>query len=226
MDVCDPQNCGCLKEHRSKREHCFRLIRLLSHPMDLRNNGFFRHKLNLDENLSLPDFPMEVIQPYPVSLNRSFSKHSITPDSRKYWVTTLDPGERDVLIYGATCRPSLTAFLAKIPAPSITLGFDVLVDETMAAMTAEPCINVYFLPSSHVKLPLDSRVSLDSPKPRKPTYESKWKVFWFLNTLMKLTLFIKQNAKSFLISFKLTRSCGRFGPDTEGTTVVRSSTTT
>lgn len=84
-------------------------------------------------------------------------------------MTTPEPGERLVLMYGATDRPASTAFLAKrpidnnkwkirferdfvfnaksvvyLPAPSMTLGLLVFVHEVMAAMTTDPCLNVYF----------------------------------------------------------------------------------
>lgn len=84
-------------------------------------------------------------------------------------MTTFEAGDRDVLIYGATSKPNLTAFLARIPAPSITLGFDVFVDDAIAAITMEPCFRVYSVPSSHMKLPADLTASSDSPKPLKPT---------------------------------------------------------
>jgi len=67
-------------------------------------------------------------------------------------VTTLLPGERDVLMYGLIVRPSSTAFLATIPAASITIGFEVLVQEVIAAMTTSPWLKVYST-SSNLKLP-------------------------------------------------------------------------
>jgi hypothetical protein len=39
---------------------------------------------------------------------------------------------------GATLRPLATAFFARIPAPISTLGFEVLVQEVMAAMSTSP----------------------------------------------------------------------------------------
>jgi hypothetical protein len=40
-----------------------------------------------------------------------------------------------------TFNPSSVAFLATNPAPSMTLGLDVLVQLVMAAMTTLPCLN-------------------------------------------------------------------------------------
>ena len=38
------------------------------------------------------------------------------------------------------------ALRASRPAPIITLGFDVLVHDVMAAITTSPCFSVYSLP--------------------------------------------------------------------------------
>ena len=43
---------------------------------------------------------------------------------------------------------------------------------------------------------------------------------------MKPTGAVRQEAKSFGMSVTVTRSCGRLGPDTQGTTVDRSSSST
>lgn len=41
-------------------------------------------------------------------------------------------------MYGLTERPFSIAFLAKSPAASMTPGFDVFVQEVIAAITTEP----------------------------------------------------------------------------------------
>ncbi len=46
-----------------------------------------------------------------------------------------------VFTQGFTCRPRSTAFLARSPAPIMTLGLLVLVQEVMAAMTTSPCLS-------------------------------------------------------------------------------------
>lgn len=86
----------------------------------------------------------------------------------KYFVTTPEPGARLVLTHGLiwistrndinkiwrnhwrktryigkklTCRPRSQAFFATRAAPSITLGFDVLVQLVIAAITTLPCLS-------------------------------------------------------------------------------------
>ena len=56
----------------------------------------------------------------------------------KYSVTTLEPGAREVFTHGFTVRPFANAFRATSPAPSITAGLEVLVQEVMAAITTSP----------------------------------------------------------------------------------------
>ena len=49
-----------------------------------------------------------------------------------------EPGASEVLTCGLTERPASTAFLASRPAASITLGFEVLVHEVIAAISTSP----------------------------------------------------------------------------------------
>ncbi|MCY1522075.1 hypothetical protein D9M68_569200 [compost metagenome] len=49
-----------------------------------------------------------------------------------------EPGASEVLMCGCTFRPASTAFLARRPAASITLGLEVLVHEVMAAISTSP----------------------------------------------------------------------------------------
>jgi hypothetical protein len=42
-------------------------------------------------------------------------------------------------MYGLTVNPFATAFLATRPAASMTSGFDVFVQEVIAAITTDPC---------------------------------------------------------------------------------------
>src|SRR6478736_6480854 len=56
----------------------------------------------------------------------------------RYSVTTRDPGASDVLMCGATVRPASTAFFARRPAASSTLGFDVFVHDVIAAISTSP----------------------------------------------------------------------------------------
>ncbi len=54
-------------------------------------------------------------------------------------MTTFDPGARLVFTHGLRVRPNSTAFFATRPAPIMTLGFEVLVQLVIAAITTEPC---------------------------------------------------------------------------------------
>src|SRR5215208_10598 len=67
-----------------------------------------------------PEFPMQVVQPYPTRLKPCLSRYSVMPDLSRYSVTTLDPGASDVLTQGFVSMPASQAFLATRPAPSMT----------------------------------------------------------------------------------------------------------
>jgi len=45
-------------------------------------------------------------------------------------------------MYLGTDKPFSTAFLANKPAANMTPGFEVLVQEVIAAITIEPCLNL------------------------------------------------------------------------------------
>ena len=68
-------------------------------------------------------------------------------------MTTREPGARLVFTQGFTVRPFSTAFFARSPAPSITLGFEVFVQEVIAAITTRP----WSMPSSETGAPLPPR---------------------------------------------------------------------
>ena len=53
-------------------------------------------------------------------------------------MTTWLPGASEVFTHGFTSRPFLRALRATRPAASMTLGFEVLVHEVIAAMTTSP----------------------------------------------------------------------------------------
>lgn len=81
---------------------------------------------------------------------------------------------------------------------------DVLVHEVMAAKTTEPCFNTWFYPPK-VNLWFRFTLSAGIPKPLNPD------------------LLGMQLLKSFLTFERGTLSCGLFGPEIHGSTVVRSS---
>src|SRR5918997_2453116 len=53
-------------------------------------------------------------------------------------MTTFEPGASEVFTHGLLRSPRSTAFLASSPAPIITDGFDVFVQDVIAAMTTDP----------------------------------------------------------------------------------------
>src|SRR5438270_1424658 len=53
-------------------------------------------------------------------------------------MTTLEPGASEVFTHGLRCRPRSTAFFASKPAPTMTNGLDVFVQDVMAATTTAP----------------------------------------------------------------------------------------
>src|ERR687897_2704744 len=65
-------------------------------------------------------------------------------------MTTLEPGASDVLTHGFAVRPRSAALRASSPAPIITLGFDVLVHEVIAAITTWPWSSSVSVPSASV----------------------------------------------------------------------------
>src|SRR3954469_8767526 len=62
----------------------------------------------------------------------------MSPAARRYSVTTSEPGARLGLTHGLVLRPRRTALRARSPAPIMTLGFDVLVQLGIAAITTAP----------------------------------------------------------------------------------------
>src|SRR5262249_51398409 len=79
-----------------------------------------------------PLLPMQVVHPYPTRLKPSRSRYCCSPECPRYSVTTFDPGARLVLTHGRLVRPRSTAFLARRPAPIITLGLEVFVQLVIA----------------------------------------------------------------------------------------------
>ena len=116
-------------------------------------------------------------------------------------MTTCDPGASDVLTQGLTCKPRAAAFLATSPAPSMTDGFEVLVQDVIEAMTTAPSSSSkscpLMVPLAGLLLRLRSACSALSA--------SLNMVFEALNGI---------------------RSWGRLGPARLGTTVDMSSSTT
>src|SRR5215470_9431195 len=85
-----------------------------------------------------PELPMQVVQQKPTRLNPSLSSDFCRPEAAKYSATTWLPGASEVLTHGFTPMPLSAALRARSPAAISTLGFDVLVQEVIAAITTSP----------------------------------------------------------------------------------------
>src|ERR1700694_5728490 len=136
-----------------------------------------------------PELTIQVVQPKPPSLYPSGSRAFCRPDLARYSPTTCEPGASEVLTQGLGLSPFALAFLANSPAPTITLGLEVLVHEVIAAMTTSPCPRSWPRRSTGTRLP---------NSPALP------------NSLSMAC------AKPALTSLRSTRSCGRLGPASEG----------
>src|ERR1700712_5145910 len=85
-----------------------------------------------------PELPMQVVQPKPTRLKPSLSRSTCRPEFSRYSATTWLPGASDVFTHGLTVSPLAAALRASRPAPISTLGFDVLVQDVIAAITTSP----------------------------------------------------------------------------------------
>src|SRR6266436_264557 len=146
-----------------------------------------------------PEFPMQVVQPYPTRLNPSLSRSFCRPDFDRYSPTTWEPGASEVLTHGFTVRPLATALRASRPAPTMTVGLDVLVQDVIAAITTSPWPRSWLRPSTGKRFPA-------SP-------------------LLPNSLSIAE-AKPCFTSLSAIRSCGRLGPASDGSIDARSSLST
>ena len=85
-------------------------------------------------------------------LKPSLSSGFCKPGAARYSSTTWLPGASDVFTHGLTVSPLATALRASRPAAIITLGFEVLVQEVMAAITTSPWPRSKFVPSTLIAL--------------------------------------------------------------------------
>src|SRR4029078_1823914 len=168
---------------------------------------------------------MHVVQPNPIKLKQSLSRSFCRPDLSRYSATTCEPGASEVFTHGWTGRPLARALRASRPAPIITLGFEVLVQDVIAAITTSPWPRSWLRPWTEKRLGepalanfvcsagvaiegCNSNTSLRPPSPAL------------------LTSFTIEVAKPFLTSLRAMRSCGRLGPASDGSTDARSSLST
>src|SRR5262249_8003653 len=85
-----------------------------------------------------PELPRQVVQPKATRLKPMASRSFCRLAFARYSATTCEPGASDVLTHGFGLRPRAAALRASRPAAIITLGFDVLVHDVMAAITTSP----------------------------------------------------------------------------------------
>src|SRR5947208_9676374 len=85
-----------------------------------------------------PELPMQVVQPKPTRLKPTLSRSICRPELERYSATTWLPGASEVFTHGLAFSPLAAALRANRPAPIKTLGFDVLVQEVIAAITTSP----------------------------------------------------------------------------------------
>src|SRR3954469_8242940 len=95
-----------------------------------------------------PELPMQVVQPKPTRLKPTLSRSACRPELARYSATTCEPGASEVFTHGFALRPLAAALRARRPAAINTDGFDVLVQEVMAAITTSPWPMSKFLPST------------------------------------------------------------------------------
>ncbi len=130
-----------------------------------------------------------------------------------------------VLTQGRRLSPRRTALRANSPAPIITDGLEVLVQLVMAAITTDPSERTKRLPSystSAAAVTSDAAATAvagdwpPSPDQRAPSRSPTARRAWG-------TRFGSTWRKEALTSLKGTRSWGRRGPASEGTTLPKSS---
>src|SRR6187551_2083647 len=85
-----------------------------------------------------PELPMQVVQPKPIRLKPILSRSACRPELARYSPTTCEPGASEVFTQGFEVRPLATALRASRPAPISTEGFEVLVQEVIAAIATSP----------------------------------------------------------------------------------------
>ena len=195
---------------------------------------------------------MQVVQPYPTRWKPSCSSGSVSPARSRYSVTTFEPGASEVLTHGFERRPRATALRARMPAPIITDGFDVLVQLVIAAITTCPWSSVVSVPSASATGTALARAAVALPASQfcdtrlgelglyaETRVLSVWPGLVLAGGSLEGKLAADAESwKSYsgtrpasearnagCASVSEIRSCGRFGPASDGTTSPRSSST-
>ena len=154
-------------------------------------------------------------------------------------MTTFEPGASEVFTQGLTSRPFSTAAFASRPAASITYGFDVFVHDVMAAMTTWPWSRSKDAPSAVVTGTLatgrdddsgvDSVDAVGSGSPVPATLSAGATGSDAGNDCADAasTAWASDGSDSVSAARNIgfdsvsgTRSCGRFGPASDGVTVA------
>ncbi len=164
---------------------------------------------------------MHVVHPNPTSEKPSLSRYGVSPAASRYSVTTREPGASDVLTHGLVSRPASTAFFASRPAASITAGFDVFVQLVIAAITTEPWRTAPSLSATGSSVPgstVSSRSTATSAFPPSSTSRPTSVASGSGSSRSRNASTNEPHTRD-----SGTRSCGRFGPATEGSIAARSS---
>src|SRR5882757_2564756 len=148
-------------------------------------------------------------------------------------MTTFEPGASVVLTQGLRFSPRSTAFFASSAAATITDGLDVLVHDVIAAIATAPWSITHDVPSASVT-GVGCEVRPFEPAAADGTVAVSLKLgaseagndSSSASSCASCTddVYAPSAARNIgLAAFSGTRSCGRFGPASEGSTVDRSS---
>src|SRR5258708_8605146 len=170
-----------------------------------------------------PELPMQVVQPNATRLKPSLSRSVCSPDLFRYSATTCEPGASEVLTHGLTVKPLATALRASSRAPTITLGFDVLVQDVIGAITTSPWPRSWVRPSTGTRFDPPALPKFLSSEVASAGWRSKVSL---PPSPPLLNSFSIAMVKPALTSLSATRSCGRLGPASEGSTCASSSLST
>src|SRR5712691_292981 len=170
-----------------------------------------------------PELPIQVVQPKPMRLYPSLSRSFCSPDLSRYSATTCEPGASEVLTQSLTDNPFATALRANRPAPTITFGLDVLVQDVIAAMTTSPWPRSCLRPATGTRFDPPALEKFLSREVASDGCRSKISLPPSPPLLYSLSIAV---AKPAFTSLSATRSCGRLGPASDGSTCDSSSLST
>ena len=132
---------------------------------------------------SAPDIPLQVVQANATIPKPSFSSSGSRPASFKYSSATFEPGANEDFTQGLRTKPSSLAFFATKPAATTLRGFEVLVQEVIAAIITapsgiKPCSSSALAAAKFLAMPLAARSAVetracgfDGPAMLRPTLE-------------------------------------------------------